>query len=126
MPPKKAIITSLKSGLVLDNNSDISSPSGKIKKNKYEVATLKTTITIKFIEEFFNVSKSLVAIEKPNPRIGPSNGEINMAPITTAVEFAFKPTDAIIIEQISIHAVVPFIDMSDLIAFEVEFLSTSL
>ena len=58
--------------------------------------------------------------------MGPSNGEINMAPIKTAVEFAFKPTDAIIIEQISIHAVVPFIDMSDLIAFEVEFLSTSL
>ena len=40
-PPKKAIKTSLKSGLVLDNNSDISSPLGKIRKNKYDVANLR-------------------------------------------------------------------------------------
>ena len=58
--------------------------------------------------------------------MGPKSGEINMAPITTGVEFAFKPTDAIKIEQISIQAVVPFIDISALIAFTVEFLSTSL
>ena len=40
-PPKKAIKTSLISGLVLDNNSDISSPLGKTKKNKYDVEHLK-------------------------------------------------------------------------------------
>ena len=99
---------------------------GKIRKNKYDVATLKTTITIKFINEFFSVSISFVAIENPSPRMGPNSGDINMAPITTGVEFAFKPTDAINIEQISIQAVVPFIDISALIAFKVEFLSTSL
>ena len=65
-------------------------------------------------------------MEKPSPRMGPNSGEISIAPITTGVEFAFKPTDAIKIEQISIQAVVPFMDISALIAFTVEFLSTSL
>ena len=125
-PPKKAIKTSLISGLVLDNNSDISSPRGKIKKKKYEVTTLNTTITIKLIKEFLSVSISFVAIEKPSPRIGPKSGEINIAPITTGVEFAFKPTDAIKIEQINTQAVVPLMEISALIAFTVEFLSTSL
>ena len=92
----------------------------------YAVITLKTTITIKFIKEFFRVIISFVAMEKPSPRMGPKSGEINIAPITTGVEFAFKPTDAIRIEQISIQAVVPFMDISALIAFTVEFLSTSL
>ena len=36
-----------------------------------------------------------------------------------------RPTDKIKIEQISIQAFVPFIDISALIAFTVEFLSTS-
>ena len=125
-PPKKAIRTSLISGFVLDNNSEDSSRNGKTKKKTYAVITLKTTITIKFIKEFFKVTISLVAMEKPSPRMGPNSGEINIAPITTGVEFAFKPTDAIKIEQISIQAVVPFMDISALIAFTVEFLSTSL
>ena len=47
------------SGLVLDNNSDDSSRSGKKEKNKYAVNTLKNTITEKFISDFFNVSKAL-------------------------------------------------------------------
>ena len=48
-----------------------------------------------------------------------------MAPITTGVELAFKPTDAINIEQTKIHAVVPRIEMSDLIELTTIFLSTS-
>ena len=78
------------------------------------------------MKEFFRVTKSFVAMEKPSPRIGPKSGEINIAPITTGVELAFKPTDAMRIEHISIQAVVPFMDISDLMAFAVEFLSTSL
>ena len=98
----------------------------KLKKKMYAVRILKTTITKKFTKEFFSVSISLVAIEKPSPRIGPNSGEINIAPITTGVESAFKPTDAISIEQISIQAVVPFMDISALIEFTQEILSTSL
>ena len=78
------------------------------------------------ISEFFNVSISFVEMERPNPRIGPKSGEINIATITTAVESVFKPTDAIKIEQIRIHAVVPRMDMSFLIEFIVAFLSISL
>tara|TARA_B100000963_G_scaffold143723_2_gene125215 strand:+ start:2309 stop:2707 length:399 start_codon:yes stop_codon:yes gene_type:complete len=125
-PPKKAIITSLKSGFVLDNSSEDSSRNGKIKKNINAVNTLKITITRKFVKEFLSVDKSFVAMENPSPRIGPNKGEINIAPITTGVEFALRPTDAIKMEQISIQAVVPFIEISALIEFAVEFLSTSL
>jgi hypothetical protein len=105
------------SGLVLDNNSDDSSRSGKKEKNKYAVNTLKNTITEKFISDFFNVSKSFIAIDKPNPNIGPINGDISMAPITTGMEFAFNPTDATKIEQIRIHALGPFIEISFLMEF---------
>ena len=98
----------------------------KLKKRCMQSEYSKPTITKKFKKEFFRVSISLVAMEKPSPRIGPNRGEINIAPITTGVESAFKPTDAISIEQISIQAVVPFMDISALIEFTVEFLSTSL
>ena len=80
-------------------------------------------ITIKFINDFFNVSKSLIAIDIPKPKIGPINGEINIAPITTGIEFAFRPTDATKIEHIKIHAVAPLIDISSFIEFIVDSLS---
>ena len=124
-PPKKAINTSLISNDDLDNNSEDSSFIGIIAKNIYAVITLKKTITKKFIKEFLSVSTSFVAIENPNPKIGPKRGEINMAPITTGVELALRPTDAIKIEQINIHAVVPFMDISAFMEFTVAFLSTS-
>ena len=77
------------------------------------------------MKEFLSVSMSFVAIENPKPNIGPKRGEINIAPITTGVELAFRPTDAIKIEQINIHAVVPFMEISAFIEFTVAFLSTS-
>ena len=40
-----------------------------------------------------------------------------MAPITTGMEFAFNPTDATKIEQIRIHALGPFIEISFLMEF---------
>ena len=39
----------------------------------------------------------------PIPKIGDINGEINMAPMITAVEFTFNPMDAIKIAKIRIH-----------------------
>ena len=76
-------------------------------KNKKAVSKLKTIIVAKLINDFLNVSISLIAIDKPIPKIGPISGEINIAPITTAVELAFNPMDATKIEQIKIHAVAP-------------------
>ena len=68
------------------------------------------------INDFLKVSISLTATERPIPKIGPINGEINMAPITTAVESAFKPMEATKIEQIKIHAVAPLKGISPLMA----------
>ena len=108
---------------VLLSSSDDSSFSGKKEKNKNAVKTLKNTITKKFNVDFFKVSISFIAIAKPKPSIGPINGEISIAPITTGMEFAFKPTDATKIEQINIQAVAPCIEISDLIDEIVESLS---
>ena len=68
------------------------------------------------ISDFLSVSISLIAKDIPTPKIGPINGEINMAPITTAVEFAFNPIDATKIEQIKIQAVAPLNGISFFIA----------
>jgi len=124
-PPKKAINTSLISGCVLESNSEDSSRRGKKEKNKYAVNTLKKTITEKLISDFLRVSKSLIAIDKPKPKIGPINGEISIAPITTGIELAFNPTEATNIEHTSIQALGPFTEISFLIEFIVESLSAS-
>ena len=71
----------------------------------------------KLIIDFLRVSKSLIAIDKPKPKIGPIRGEISIAPITTGIELAFKPTDATNIEQIRIQAFGPLIDISAFIEF---------
>ena len=60
------------------------------------------------MKEFFRVTKSFVAMEKPSPRIGPKSGEINIAPITTGVELAFKPTDAMRIERTFFYNIIKF------------------
>ena len=44
---------------------------------------------------------------KPLLSIGPISGEINIAPIITAVELTFKPTEATIIAQAKIHKLAP-------------------
>lgn len=43
----------------------------------------------------------------PTPMIGPISGLINMAPIMTAVEFMFNPSDAMKMAQINTHRLVP-------------------
>ena len=74
-------------------------------KNINEVSRLRKTMAPKLITEAFKVSTSLTPIENPIPRIGPIRGDINMAPITTAVELTLSPMDAINIEKTRIHAV---------------------
>ncbi len=86
-----------------------------ILKNKKEVNKLSTTITPKFLIDFFRKSISLIPSESPIPRIGPINGEISIAPITTAVELVFKPVDATRIEKIKTQAFCPFMSTPALI-----------
>src|SRR5690606_6259987 len=120
-PPKNAISTSRISGAVRANSSEDSSLSGKNLKNKKAVSILKTTITVKFFNDLLSVSISLTASENPIPNIGPINGDINIAPMTTAVEFAFKPTEAMKTEHIKIHDVCPLNAISSMILSLVAF-----
>ena len=69
--------------------------------------TLKVTITVKFLSDRRNVSMSLMANDMPIPKMGPIKGEISIAPITTAVELAFNPMDAIKMEHTKIQEVCP-------------------
>jgi|GEM_PF-7004080 len=97
-------------------NSEVSSLNGNNLNTKKDVNKLKTIIVKRFINDLRKVSMSLIAIDIPKPKIGPINGEINMAPITTAVEFTFNPMEAINTAKIKIHAVAPLNGISVLIA----------
>ena len=70
----------------------------------------------KLIKDLLNVFISFKAKDIPIPKIGPIKGEISMAPITTAVEFAFKPMEATNTAKIRIQAVAPLKEISALIA----------
>ena len=48
-----------------------------------------------------------MAKANPAPTIGAIKGEISIAPITTAVEFTFKPTDAIMMAHAKIQTFAP-------------------
>ena len=60
-----------------------------------------------FFMDCLNKFKSAIPIANPIPMIGPINGEINIAPIITAVEFTFKPNEAINMAQMSIQRLAP-------------------
>ena len=124
-PPKKAINISLISGSTLPISSLVSACKGKNLKNKKAVNKLNINIVPKLITDFLSVSISFVAMENPSPKIGPINGEISMAPITTAVESALRPTEHTKIEQTKIHAVAPLIEISAFIAEIVDSRSVS-
>ena len=90
-------------GAVLANSSDCSSLIGVIKKYMVEVAKATPVATPKLLADLLNKVKSLIPTDSPIPKMGPINGEINIAPIITAVLFTFKPIEAIKIEQIKIY-----------------------
>ena len=71
------------------------------------VVTLKAVVIRKLFNERFISSKSFRPTDKPTPMIGPINGEINMAPIITAVELTFNPSDAMKMAKIRIHKLAP-------------------
>ena len=125
-PPKKAMSTSRISGFVRAKSSEDSSRNGKSQKNKNAVSTLSKIMTPKLISDFFKVSISLIATDRPIPKIGPISGLINMAPMTTAVELALSPIEATKMEQIKIHAVAPLNGISRTMASMVLSRSVSL
>ena len=51
----------------------------------------------------------------PTPMIGPISGEMSIAPMMTAVEFTFRPTEAMTIENARIQTLGPRNQMALLI-----------
>ncbi len=64
-------------------------------------------ISVRLRSDFFSRSKSLMPSEKPTPIMGPMMGDMSMAPIITAAELTFRPSDAIIVAKISTHRFTP-------------------
>ena len=64
----------------------------------------------RFFSDFLSRTKSNIPKANPAPTIGPIKGEINIAPMTTAVEFTFNPTDATRIAQAKIQRFGPLKD----------------
>ena len=89
------------------SNSDCEPAIGARRKKMVAVVTLKAVVMRKLFKERFINSKSFSPTDNPTPIIGPINGEINMAPIITAVEFTFNPSDAMNMAKIRIHKLAP-------------------
>ena len=68
---------------------------------------LTTNIHRKLRSDFLSSWKSLMPSDRPMPMIGPISGETNMAPIMTAVELTFSPSDAMNVAQINTQRLVP-------------------
>src|SRR5690606_26322395 len=94
-------------GLVRASNSECASDIGVIKKYKVEADKPAKTANPKLVKDFRNKAKSYVAKLYPIPSMGPINGEINIAPIMTAVELTLRPTQAIRMAKINIQRFVP-------------------
>ena len=95
------------SRLIGASNSERASFKGDNKKYNVDVNTLNIVAISKLRKAFLISSKSLIPTPRPIPIIGPISGEINMAPIITAVEFVFNPKDAINVAKINTHKFVP-------------------
>ena len=107
-PPKKAISTSNIVGLVRASSSVGSARfSGDRRKKRQDAVRLIKTIVRRFLNDSFIRLMLFVPIDRPTPSIGPMTGEMSMAPIMTAVEFTFSPTDAMMMAKVRIHTFAP-------------------
>ena len=114
-PPKNPINTSHTVGVVLASSSDWAELSGEIKKYKVDVVKAIMVAIARFLNPFLRSEKSFIPAPYPIPMIGPISGEISMAPIMTAVEFTFRPMEAMKIANISTQRFAPLISTSPLI-----------
>ena len=106
-PPNSAMSTSHRVGVVRASSSLWASLKGVIQKYSAEENTLITTATSRLRAPFRISWVSKIPTPTPTPMMGPMSGEINMAPMITAVEFTFNPTEQITMANIRIHRLVP-------------------
>lgn len=72
-----------------------------------EVAILNIAAMRRFLIPYRTILKSEIPTPRPIPTIGPISGDISMAPMITAVEFTFNPTEAMIIAKMRVHRLDP-------------------
>ena len=89
-------------GEVRARSSECPSLTGEMRKYIVDVITEKPAATARLRAERFSSSKSSVPTARPIPIIGPISGEISMAPIITAVELVFRPSEAMNMAKIRI------------------------
>ena len=80
-----------------------------------DVMTLIMVIIKRFLNDLRRRSVSLIPNARPIPIIGPISGDISIAPITTGMEFTFKPTLAITVANIRIQTLLPLNSMLEVI-----------
>ena len=71
------------------------------------VSTLMSVATAKLRHAFLKSSMSLMPMASPMPMMGPISGEMSMAPMMTAVELTFKPSEAMKMAKMSTHKLAP-------------------
>ena len=64
-------------------------------------------ISARLRSDFLSSSKSLMPSARPTPMIGPMIGEMSIAPMITAAELTFRPSEAIIVAKISTQRLTP-------------------
>ncbi len=88
---------------------------GEIRKKRVDATRLMSTMMMRFFNAARRRSKSWVPRERPMPMIGPMSGEMSMAPMMTAVELTFRPTEAMTMENARIQTFGPWNQMEFLI-----------
>lgn len=71
----------------------------------------------RFLPALFNSGRSLMPTARPIPRIGPISGDMSMAPMMTAVELMFSPSEAMNIAKMRIHRLAPLKEMVAVMRF---------
>ena len=106
-PPNTAISPSSTVGSVRERISWVKMSRGVKKKYTELVMSAMAMATPKFLRAMVSRLRSLVPTPSPMPRIGFISGEMSMAPMITAPELRLSPRLAIMMEQTSIHALLP-------------------
>ena len=71
------------------------------------VSTLMSVATPKFLAARRRRSRSLMPMASPMPMIGPMRGDMSIAPMMTAVELTFSPSEAVKMAKMSTQRLAP-------------------
>ena len=78
-----------------------------MRKNSVEVIIENTVAISRLRKARLSRSKSWMPTPRPMPMMGPIRGDMSMAPIMTAVELVFRPSEAMKMARMRITRLVP-------------------